>query len=606
MTASKEADGLAYGVLSQAYNDYIEVFRNSPQGSDHWEKAKIALKDIFPYLRQGAYFYTRENDQAMVLRYAAAYIDLSLLPGMGDERLQESPGYPVLAHLAATNIFNRGDYQNAILYFQAYLSSGDTQYRELAFEGLARSYYELRNYDNAIYIASQGFKSFPTNWNLLLIGIEACGRAGNDNKMEPLLEGALKLQPDHKLLLDYKGKMLERMKRYDEAAEVYDILYGSNDTSLDYVCHLAFDNYNAGVSCYRINKNDPEAMRFFSAAIPLLDTIFANSPYAVNVANALAVCYSLTGDRDKLAHLNQTLTMLSVPQVANNALPELETRYMPTANLSPVIADQAIPNNELISDVDINIPVTSINRPDTYVVIIGNEDYKYFSDVDYAKRDATTFAEYCRKTLGIPEDNIKERYDATLSEIRESLKYLREKTKMNPEEIDIIMFYAGHGIPDVANGTAHLLPVDASGTDFDSCIELEKMYSMFDEMPAKSITVFLDACFSGATRSNEMLFKERFVEYEIEDVMAKGITVVFTATTGKQTAMAYDEQHHGFFTYFLLKSLQETKGNITLGELERKLIHDVDNKAYDIKNKHQTPTVKVSPNLGDSWKNRKI
>lgn len=606
MAASGEPDGAAYGVLRQAYTDYVEVFRGAAQGSDDYHKAKTALKDIFPYLRQGAYFYARANDQAMVLRFAADYVDLSLLPGMGDERLQETPGYPVLAHLAATNIYNRRDYQNAILYFQAYLSSGDTQNRELAFEGLARSYYELRNYDNAVYIASQGIASYPSNWNMLIIGIEACGKSGNDAKMEPMIEAALKIQPGHKGLMEYKGKMLERMKRFGEAANVFEALYAQNDQSLDYACHLAFDSYNAGVALYKENSSDPQANALFNKSIPLLDTILANSPYAVNVAHALAVCYSLTGDKDKLTKANTTLTALRAPEVAEGTVPAAETQYMPTANFTPVVADNGQKNEELLSDVDIDIPETTLSRPNTYVVVIGNENYKYFSDVAYAKRDGSTFAEYCRKTLGVPADNIRERYDATLSEIREPLRYLSEKTKMNPGELDLIIYYAGHGVPDVARGTAHLLPTDASGTDFESCFELDKLYTMLDEMPAKSVTVFLDACFSGATRGNEMLFKERFVEYEVEDVVAKGNTVVFSATTGKQTAMAYDDQRHGFFTYYLLRHLKDSAGKITLGELGQRLTKDVDNKAYDKKNKHQTPQVKASPALGDSWQSRTL
>lgn len=605
LNAEGKIDGSAYGLLRDAYVGFAEAFRAAAPGTAEYNAAKSGLKDVFPFLRQAAYFYAQANDQAMVLRFAADYVDLSLLPGMGDERLQETPGYPILANLAATNIYNRDDYQNALLYFQAYLSSGDTQNRELAFEGLARSYYELRNYDNAVYIATQGAASYPTNWNMLIIGIEACGRTGNDAKMEPLLEAAMKLQPDHKGLMEYKGKMLERMKRFDEAAAVFDALYKLNPQSLDYACHLAFDTYNAGVAACNSGQKPEEYHIFFATAIPLLNDILANSPYAVNVAHALAVCYNMTGDKDKLSEANATLTALRVPEVSAASKPVQETQYMPTANFTP-LAETASGDDEILSDVDINIPVAKSSRPNTYVVIIGNENYKYFSDVAYARRDGATFAEYCRKTLGIPADNIRERYDATLSEIREPLKYLEEKTKMNPGELDIIFYYAGHGVPDVANGTAHLLPTDASGTDFESCFELEKLYERLNEMPAKNVTVFLDACFSGATRGNEMLFAERFVEYEVEDVVSSGNTVVFSATTGKQTAMAYDDQHHGFFTYYLLKNLQESNGDITLGELSARLSKEVDNKAYDKKNKHQTPTVNASPALGDSWKARSL
>lgn len=46
-------------------------------------------------------------------------------------------------------------------------------------------------------------------------------------------------------------------------------------------------------------------------------------------------------------------------------------------------------------------------------------------------------------------------------------------------------------------------------------------------------------------------------------------TVIFSGTAGNQTAMAYDDQQHGFFTYFLLKNPQSSKGAITLGDTWR-------------------------------------
>ncbi|MDE5807522.1 MAG: caspase family protein [Muribaculaceae bacterium] len=601
-----EPDGVTFGILQQAYKDYVEVFRNSTPGSTPYIQAKEALKEIFPYLRQAAYYYAKENDQDMVLRFASDYIDLSLLPGMGDEQLQATPGYSVLANLAATNIYNRGDYQNALLYFQAYLSSGDVRNREMAFEGLARSYYELRNYDNAIYIATQGISSYPQNWNMLIVGIESCERSGNYEKMEPMLDLALKMQPSHKTLLEYKGKMLEKSRRYKEAAEIFETLRSMNDSSLDYTCHNAFDLYNSGLLLLQENPSSPEGLAMMGKAIPMFETIFANTPYAANVGRALGVCYSLTGEKGKLRDINSALSGLRIAEVREGEIPSPETQYLPSVNLTPLDNAHTGDAAKFFSDVDTDIPTASASRPNTYVVVIANEDYKYFSDVEYAKRDGEYFAEYCRKTLGVPSDNVRERYDATLSEIREPLRYLAEKTKMNPNELDIILYYAGHGLPDVAKGTAHILPTDASGTDFESCIELDRLYSILSDMPAKSVTVFLDACFSGATRGNEMLFKERFVEYEVEDVVTKGDVVVFAATSGNQTAMGYDEQRHGFFTYYLLKNLKESKGDITLGELGERLRKEVDNKAYDKKNKHQTPTMNASPSLGDSWKNRKL
>lgn len=612
LTSAGQFPDTAWQSLRHAYTEYTSILRTAESSSPEWKRAKTALKEIFPQLRRGAYHYAQLNNQEKVLAFAADYVDLSLLPGMRDDRLQETLGYPVLAHLAATNIYNRGDYERAIRYFQAYLSSGDASKREMAFEGLARSYYELRNYDNAIYIASQGAEAYPQNWNILVIGVESCLKNGNDTRMEAFLDKALALRPDHNTLIEYKGRLYERTGRPDKAANIFAGLRKMNTQSLDYACHYAFNLYNNAIAVHsRIAAQGDTtglaaANRALRLADPVLQEVLDSSPYAVNVAHALAQCRSLTGDADGLRKANEALAALSAAPVGPETPLTPETEYMPTLNFNPLQAEAPSTTRAGQSDVDINIPIAATKRPNTYVVIIGNENYKYFSNVAYAKRDGSTFAEYCRKALGVPDDNIRERYDATLSEIREPLRYLEEKTRMNPGKLDIIVYYAGHGVPNVADGTAYLLPTDASGTDFESCFGLEQLYARLDEMPAKSITVFLDACFSGATRGNEMLFAERFVEYEVEDIAAKGNTVVFSATAGNQTAMAYDDQQHGFFTYYLLKNLQSSKGTITLGDLGDALTREVDNKAYDKKNKHQTPTVNASPTLGDTWRSRTL
>ena len=58
------------------------------------------------------------------------------------------------------------------------------------------------------------------------------------------------------------------------------------------------------------------------------------------------------------------------------------------------------------STVDKDIPVTTRARYDTYALIIGNQNYRFTTNVPYAIHDARVFAEYCKKTLGIPTENI--------------------------------------------------------------------------------------------------------------------------------------------------------------------------------------------------------
>ena len=91
----------------------------------------------------------------------------------------------------------------------------------------------------------------------------------------------------------------------------------------------------------------------------------------------------------------------------------------------------------------------------------------------------------------------------------------------------------------------------------DSGYELNKLYEDLNALGAKSVTVFLDACFSGANRNNEMLLADaRPVMIEIEGVAALGNVTVFSATSGAQIASAWPEKKHGLFSYYLMKGLQ--------------------------------------------------
>lgn len=605
----------AYQSALDASEAFMKGIREVPSDSPEYTECRKALRELFPVMSDAAYFFANANAQDKVLRYACAHIDISLLSAFAADGLQEYPSYPTLANLAATNLFNRGEYEKAIDYYKAYLSTTDLSDRELAFEGLARCYYEKHEYDSAAYIASQGSKYYPTNWNMLLIGIESYGHGGNDERMAVLLDRALAIRPDHKGLLEYQGKLLECQKKFESAARTFERLYSINDMSLDYTLHLGFNLYNAATEALRTAKSpgmqeseanelDKKSRMLFNKAIPLLQIVHENTPYAANVARALALCYAMTNDNSRLEKANESLAALSVGAVSKYEIPTIDLSYKPTVNINTAqnIQQDAKPT----SDVDINIPETRLVNDKTYVVVIGNEKYKHHSDVPYVYNDSRVFAEYCHKVLGVPEDNIRKLTDATYSEINEQIKYLQKRCGVSPGELNIIFYYAGHGIPKVEERTAYLLPADASGTDFESCICLNSLYDTFDNMEAKNVTVFLDACFSGATRNSEMLFAERFVEMEVDDFIAKGNTVVFSATEGNQTAMGYDDQQHGFFTYYLLKCLQESKGNITLKELADNILKNVKAKSLDKKNKEQTPKVTPSPALGNSWESRTL
>jgi len=258
------------------------------------------------------------------------------------------------------------------------------------------------------------------------------------------------------------------------------------------------------------------------------------------------------------------------------------------------------------SDVARNIPVTNVVNDKTFAVIIANENYQSESRVEFAKNDGETFKKYCIQTLGLPERNVHFKADATLNNIRSAILWLDDVAKAFKGEANIIFYYAGHGIPDESSRSSYLLPVDGFGSDVRTGYKLDRLYQTLGQMPAKSITVFMDACFSGAQRSGEMLASARGVAIKTTQETPKGNMVVFSAAQGDETAFSYREKGHGMFTYFLLKKLQESKGDATLGELGAYIETNVRQQSVVVNKKSQTPTVTPATAMGDKWREMKL
>ena len=258
------------------------------------------------------------------------------------------------------------------------------------------------------------------------------------------------------------------------------------------------------------------------------------------------------------------------------------------------------------SDVDLNIPVSEVTNDKIFVVIIANEQYDQEAHVEFANNDGTVFREYCLKSLGIPEKNIHYRADATLNNIRSELNWISGVAQAYSGGASLIFYYAGHGIPDESSKTAYLLPVDGSGTDVTSGYKLDDLYAKLGALPVKSITIFMDACFSGAQRGGDMMASARGVAIKTLQGKPIGNMVVFSAALSDETAFPYREKGHGLFTYFLLKKLQETKGDVTLGDLSNYVTTNVQQQSIIVNNKSQTPTVTPSAAMSDIWKEMKL
>ena len=269
--------------------------------------------------------------------------------------------------------------------------------------------------------------------------------------------------------------------------------------------------------------------------------------------------------------------------------------------------DSILHNTHIISDVDIDIPLNKTNsNTSTFAVIIANENYHFVSKVPYAERDGEILEQYLTKAVGLPQDHIKTYKNASFGNMAAALKHIENLSEAFGKDLNLIFYYAGHGMPNEKTKNPMLIPIDGDAAIPETCYDLDKLISTLGGLNAKSVVVMLDACFSGTERGNNMLMAARGIRIKSNQSEPIGNMVIFSASQGDETAYPYNTEQHGLFTFFLLKKLQENKGDVTLGELSDYITEQVKRQSVVSNGKLQTPTVAVSPTIKDSWRNLKI
>ncbi|MDF1579647.1 MAG: caspase family protein [Desulfuromonadales bacterium] len=255
-------------------------------------------------------------------------------------------------------------------------------------------------------------------------------------------------------------------------------------------------------------------------------------------------------------------------------------------------------------DVDENIPTGKQAGRDDVAVVIGNRSYGVAGtpNVDYALRDAAVMREYLVKTLGFDAKNILYVENATYAGFAQL--FGREgdhRGKLNnyvvPGKSDVFVYYVGHGAPDPESGDAYFVPVDADPQYLRTGgYRLQTFYDNLAKLPAKSITVVLDSCFSGNSAGGLLFKGVSSISLRAKTVVAPARLTVFASSRDDQMSNWYDEKRHSLFTYYFLKGLGgEADGDnnrqVTVAELATYLDAEVPRMARRLKGAAQAPQI---------------
>ena len=226
-------------------------------------------------------------------------------------------------------------------------------------------------------------------------------------------------------------------------------------------------------------------------------------------------------------------------------------------------------------------------NPSGVAVIIGNADYEHrdVPDVTFAHRDADAFRGYVVEVLGYDPENVVDLRDATRRELFDALG-----TRSDPHSLlwsyldpdggsDVVVFYSGHGVPGVNDGRGYLLPVDADPKAAeDDGYPIDLLYRNVGGLEeARSVRVYLDACFSGGSHEGGLIRHASpvFVEATLPEGVGTKVTSL-AAASGKQVASWDEDARHGLFTHHLLDALYgrgdaDEDGTVTAAEAKRYL-----------------------------------
>ena len=196
-------------------------------------------------------------------------------------------------------------------------------------------------------------------------------------------------------------------------------------------------------------------------------------------------------------------------------------------------------------------------------VIIGNSSYQGSTPaVDFALNDADAFKTFVVDVLGYDPENIIDLRDATQSQMETAFgndrshegrlwRYIDPKGRS-----DVVVFYSGHGVPGLKDKRGYLLPVDADPEAPEiNGYALDTLLANLGKLNVKSLSVFIDACFSGDSQKG-MLIRSTSGITIVPDMPAQSSKMtLITAAQGDQVASWDNKAKQGLFTKHLLDAL---------------------------------------------------
>jgi uncharacterized caspase-like protein len=225
-------------------------------------------------------------------------------------------------------------------------------------------------------------------------------------------------------------------------------------------------------------------------------------------------------------------------------------------------------------------------------LVIGVENYKRMPEALYASTDASVFEDYAHQALGVPRGRIVSLLDSDADHfgIQDAVQKLRARVDA---KTDLYVYFAGHGFAS-GKGIPYLLPHDGDARYLDQLTSRNDLFESLEALGARSVTVFLDTCYSGRGRTGTVLAKgmRPLIIASSNEGVPAGFTVI-SAAASDEFSGDLPEAEHGLFSYYLMRGLggeadRDGDRAITVKELHDYVAGEVGRQAARL-GREQTP-----------------
>lgn len=264
-----------------------------------------------------------------------------------------------------------------------------------------------------------------------------------------------------------------------------------------------------------------------------------------------------------------------VPLSIQAVLDERTLNYLNAQNNGNTTAQASRIISTSTSEVDFNLPKSRMRQPDAVAVVIGNALYQKTSNVDFALNDARSMRNYLIQVMGYRPENIIYLENASYTDMK-LVFGSKENHKgklfnmVKPDRSEVFVYYSGHGAPGLNNKAAYFVPVECDPQYVElTGFPAEVFYDNLAKLPARSVVVALDACFSGQniyTNISPIVIRSK-------GALGLKSGALLASSAADQVSAWYPEKRHGLFTYFFLKAIHNQNadsnkdGLLTLAEI---------------------------------------